>query len=419
MTVKASHRMLMNGALDGIRILDLTRVLAGPWCTQTLADLGAEVIKVERPEIGDDTRHWGPPFLRDRAGEPTEQATYYACCNRNKRSVTIDLASHDGQTIVQKMATESDVVVENFKVGGLKPYGLDYESLRELNPRLIYCSITGFGQTGPYSKRAGYDLVAQAMSGMMSITGHADEEVGSRPLRAGVAITDLFAGLYAATGILAAVQARHSTGIGQHIDISLLDVGMAMLANQGVGYLNTGDVPQRQGNSHPSLAPYQDFQTSDGSMLLAIGNDGQFSRFCETVQHSEWATDPRYETNTRRVANRVELVALIAEVMRTRRTHEWIKLFESRAVPSGPINSIDEAFADPHVLDRCIAVKMRRDAGDGVGVISSIANPIRLSENPPRLTIAPPTLGQHTVEVLEEFGIDGNEHRRLRSLGIV
>src|SRR4051812_35217341 len=262
------------GALAGIKVLDLSRVLAGPWCTQILADLGADVVKIERPESGDDTRHWGPPFLKDANGNDTEQAAYYASCNRNKRSVTIDMSRAEGQALIRRMGADSDILVENFKVGGLKQYGLDYESLKAINPRLIYCSITGFGQDGPYAERAGYDLLIQASSGMMSITGRADNEPGGGGVRGGVALTDLFTGVYASTAILAALQVRHQTGLGQHVDMALLDVGMAILANQAAGYLNTGGIPQRQGNSHPSLAPYQDFPTADGAMLLAIGNDG-------------------------------------------------------------------------------------------------------------------------------------------------
>ena len=288
-TPSAAHRAqptaapATTGALSHIRVLDLSRVLAGPWCTQILADMGADVIKIEKPGEGDDTRRWGPPFLNDDQGERTDQASYYNACNRNKRSVTIDIATPQGQALIRQMALQSDVLVENFKVGGLQRYGLDYESLRALNPRLIYCSVTGFGQTGPYAERAGYDLMIQAMCGLMSVTGRADSEPGGGPMRVGVAAIDLFTGLYASTAILAALEARHQTGRGQHIDMALFDVGMSILANQAAGYLNTGAVPQRQGNSHPSLAPYQDFPSSDGAVLLAIGNDGQFARFCHAA----------------------------------------------------------------------------------------------------------------------------------------
>ncbi|RYY78275.1 MAG: CoA transferase, partial [Comamonadaceae bacterium] len=393
------------GALAGIKVLDLSRVLAGPWCTQTLADLGADVVKIERPGAGDDTRQWGPPFLKDAAGNDTDQAAYFACCNRNKRSVTVDMATPDGQALLQRMAAGSDVVVENFKVGGLRAYGLDYESLKAFNPRLIYCSITGFGQDGPYAKRAGYDLMVQAMSGMMSITGRADGTPGGGPQRVGVALTDTFTGMYAATAILAALQARHRTGRGQYIDMSLLDVGMALLANQTTGYLNSGTVPQRQGNTHPSLAPYQDFPTADGSMLLAIGNDGQFGRFCAAVGRPEWSADPRYASNTLRVRNRATLIPAMEEVTRGRTTAEWIALLEDKAVPCGPINDIAQAFDDPQVQARGLAIDLPRAAGDGIDTIRGVASPLRLSEHPPVLRHAPPALGQHTDEVLAEWGV--------------
>ena len=307
------------GALAGIQVLDLSRVLAGPWCTQMLADLGADVVKVERPGAGDDTRHWGPPFLKDAQGNDTNQASYFTACNRNKRSVTIDMATPEGQALIRQMAQQADVVVENFKVGGLRQYGLDHESLRALNPRLIYCSVTGFGQDGPYAERAGYDLMVQAMTGLMSVTGRADSEPGGGPLRVGVAVIDLFTGLYASNAILAALHARQQTGEGQHIDMALLDVGMAVLANQAAGFLATGQAPGRMGNSHPSLAPYQDFPTQDGAMLLAIGNDGQFQRFCAAAGQPEWAQDARFATNTLRVQHRAALIPAMEAVTRAGR----------------------------------------------------------------------------------------------------
>ena len=415
MTDFTSHE----GALAGIRVLDLSRVLAGPWCTQALADLGADVVKIERPVVGDDTRHWGPPFLHDAQGEATPQAAYFACCNRNKRSVTIDMATPDGQALLRRMACESDVLVENFKVGGLAAYGLDYASLSALNPRLVYCSVTGFGQDGPYAKRAGYDLMVQAMSGMMSITGRADDMPGGGPQRVGVAVTDTFTGMYAATSILAALHARHRTGRGQHIDMALLDVGMAMLANQSTGYLNAGNVPQRTGNTHPSLAPYQDFPTADGAMLLAIGNDGQFARFSVAAGHPEWSSDPRYASNVQRVRNRASLIPAMEEVTRTRSTADWIALLEDKAVPCGPINDIAQAFADPQVQARGVALELRRDAGDGVATVAGVASPMRLSEHPPVLRHAPPALGQHTDEVLAEMGLDSDEIARLRANAVL
>ncbi|WP_418146425.1 CaiB/BaiF CoA-transferase family protein [Variovorax paradoxus] len=406
-------------ALDGIKVLDLSRVLAGPWCTQILADLGADVIKIERPGVGDDTRTWGPPFIKDADGNDTDQASYFTACNRNKRSVTVDMATPDGQALLKQMAAQADIVVENFKTGGLKQYGLDHESLRAANPRLVYCSVTGFGHDGPYAERAGYDLMIQAMTGMMSITGRPDGEPGGGPLRVGVALTDLFTGVYASTAILAALQVRGRTGEGQHIDMALLDVGMAILANQASAFLNTGKAPQRQGNTHPSLAPYQDFPTLDGSMLLAIGNNGQFARFCEAAGHAEWAADARFASNTLRVKHRGVLIPMMEELTRTRSTADWVALLEDKAVPCGPINDIAQAFDDAQVKSRGLAVTLPRDAGDGIASITGVASPLRLTATPPVLRHAPPALGQHTREVLAEFGIDGARFDALRAAGVV
>ncbi|MCU4122226.1 CaiB/BaiF CoA transferase family protein [Variovorax sp. N23] len=407
------------GALAGLKVLDLSRVLAGPWCTQILADLGADVVKIERPGVGDDTRGWGPPFLKDADGHDTTQSTYFTACNRNKRSVTVDMATPEGQALLQRMAAQSDVVVENFKTGGLAQYGLDYQSLKAANPRLIYCSVTGFGHDGPHAQRAGYDLMIQATSGMMSITGRPDDVPGGGPLRVGVALTDLFTGVYASTAILAALEVRHRTGEGQHIDMALLDVGMAILANQASAFLNTGDVPQRQGNTHPSLAPYQEFQTQDGAMLLAIGNNGQFARFCEAAGHAEWAADERFATNTLRVKHRDVLIPLMQDVTRTRSTAAWIALLEDKAVPCGPINNIAQAFDDEQVKARGLAVTLPRDAGDGIASITGVASPLRLSATPPVLRRAPPALGQHTDEVLAEWGVDPAQIAALRAAGVV
>ena len=410
-------------ALPHIKVLDLSRILAGPWCTQMLADLGADVIKVEKPGEGDDTRHWGPPFLKDERGTATEHASYFTSCNRNKRSVTIDIAKPAGQAIIKQMAAQSDVLVENFKVGGLAHYGLDYESLKAINPRLIYCSITGFGQTGPYAQRAGYDLMMQAMSGMMSITGQPDGAPGEGPLRAGVAITDVFTGIYATSAILAAIEVRHRTGAGQRIDMSLLDVGMAILANQAAGYLNTGAVPLRQGNSHPSLAPYQDFPTLDGAMLLAIGNDGQFSRFSHAVGKPEWACDARFVTNPSRNIHRDELIPLIVEVTRTRTTADWLALLADKAVPCGPINRVDQAFAEPQVVARNLvvnqAVAKESFGSSAIKNIATVASPLRLQDTPPVIKHAPPALGQHTQEVLTGLGLDVAAIQALRNAGVV
>ncbi|WP_339088400.1 CaiB/BaiF CoA-transferase family protein [Variovorax paradoxus] len=414
--------MTMNkpaAALDGIKVLDLSRVLAGPWCTQILADLGADVVKIERPGVGDDTRTWGPPFVKDADGNDTDQASYFTACNRNKRSVTIDMATPDGQALLRQMAAQADIVVENFKTGGLKQYGLDQESLRAANPRLIYCSVTGFGHDGPYAERAGYDLMIQAMTGMMSITGRPDDAPGGGPLRVGVALTDLFTGVYASTAILAALQVRDRTGEGQHIDMALLDVGMAILANQASAFLNTGKAPGRQGNTHPSLAPYQDFPTQDGAMLLAIGNNGQFARFCEACGHPEWASDARFATNTLRVKHRGVLIPMMEELTRTRTTAAWVTLLEDKAVPCGPINDIAQAFDDAQVKARGLAVTLPRDAGDGIASITGVASPLRLSATPPVLRHAPPALGQHTREVLAEMGVDTARFDALRAAGVV
>ena len=404
--------------LAGIKVVELARILAGPWAGQVLADLGAEVVKVESPE-GDDTRHWGPPFLQDAQGQDTDQASYFAACNRNKRSVTIDMSKPQGQALIRQLAGQADVLVENFKVGGLAKYGLDYASLAALNPRLVYCSVTGFGQTGPYAERAGYDLLIQASSGMMSITGRADGEPGGGGVRVGVALTDLFTGVYASTAVLAALRAREQTGRGQHVDMALLDVGMAILANQAAGYLNTGKVPQRQGNSHPSLAPYQDFPTADGAMLLAIGNDGQFARWCEAAGRPEWSRDARFATNTARVHNRTALIPAMEELTRQRSTAQWVALLEDKAVPCGPINDIGQAFADPQVVARGLRLDLPRDAGDGIASVAGVASPLRLSEHPPVLRHAPPALGQHTEAVLRELGLQDADIAGLRSAQVI
>jgi formyl-CoA transferase len=412
-----------DGALPHIKVLDLSRVLAGPWCTQMLADLGADVVKVEKPGEGDDTRHWGPPFLQDAQGNATGHATYFTACNRNKRSVTIDMAKPEGQALIRQMALQSDVLVENFKVGGLAKYGLDYASLKALNPRLIYCSITGFGQDGPYAERAGYVLMIQAMTGMMDITGRADGTPGGGPQRVGVALTDLFTGVYACSAILAAIEVRHRTGQGQLIDMALLDVGMAILANQAAGFLNTGKLPQRQGNSHPSLAPYQDFPTADGAMLLAIGNDGQFARFCQATGQTQWAQDARFASNTLRVENRSALIPAIEAITRERTTAQWIALLEDKAVPCGPINTVAQAFADDQVLARKIRVNQalahENSEFSAIESIATVASPLRLIDNPAVLHRAPPALGEHTDAVLAGLGLDAVAIEKLRQQGVV
>lgn len=407
----------MNGALSHISVLDLSRVLAGPWAGQVLADLGAEVIKIERPGGGDDTRSWGPPFLRDAQGNDGADAAYYLCANRNKKSVTVDFTTPEGQAIVRNLARKSDVLLENFKVGGLAAHGLDYESLRAVNPRLIYCSITGFGQTGPYAPRAGYDLLVQAMGGLMSITGRQDDEPGAGPQKAGVAVTDILTGLYAAIGILAALSHRDRTGIGQHIDLGLLDVQVACLANQAMNYLVSGRAPRRSGNAHPNLVPYQDFPTSDGDVVIAVGNDAQFARLCGVLALAELAADPSFASNKQRVLNRRELIHTLSAVTVTHPTAHWVAALESVGVPAGPINDLDAVFADPQVRARGMRVEMAHPVA---GTVSLVANPLRLSETPVTYRSAPPPLGAQTREVLiERLGLSAGDVEQLRAKGIV
>ena len=404
------------GALAGLKVLDLSRVLAGPWASQLLGDLGAEVIKVEKPGSGDDTRGWGPPWLSDGAGKPTADAAYFLCTNRNKRSLTVDMTRPEGQTILRELAARCDVVLENFKVGGLKAYGLDYESLATINPRLVYCSITGFGQDGPYAARAGYDFLIQGMGGLMSVTGRAEGEEGAGPQKVGVALTDILTGLYAGNAIMAALLHREKTGQGQHIDLALLDVQVACLANQAMNYLVSGRAPRRMGNGHPNIVPYQDFPTADGDMILAIGNDGQFARFCELAGHGEWARDERFATNAARVKHRTELLPLLRRTTVLKTTAEWIALLENAAVPCGPINDLAGVFTDPQVIHRKLRVDMPHAAG---GNAPQVANPIRYSATPIDYRLAPPLLGQDTQAILRELGRGDEEMARLKAAGVV
>jgi crotonobetainyl-CoA:carnitine CoA-transferase CaiB-like acyl-CoA transferase len=400
-----------------LTVLDLSRVLAGPWCGQILADLGADVIKVERPGAGDDTRGWGPPFLRDTGGHDTADAAYYLCANRNKRSLTVDFTTAEGQAIIKSLARQSDVVLENFKVGGLAAYGLDYRSLRADHPELVYCSITGFGQTGPYAPRAGYDLLVQAMGGMMSITGRSDDEPGGGPQRAGVAVTDLFTGFYATIGILAALAHRDRTGIGQQIDIGLFDVQVACLANQAMNYLVSGAAPRRHGNAHPNLVPYQDFPTSDGHVLAAVGNDGQFARFCAVLGLPELAGDPRFTANKDRVTNRAELIPMLSAVTVANTTAHWAAALERVGVPAGPINTIDAVFADPQVRARHMRIDLPHPAA---GSVPLVASPLNLSETPVSYRRAPPTLGADSAVILRErLGMSDAAIETLKAKGIV
>ncbi|AFK56556.1 CaiB/BaiF CoA transferase family protein [Tistrella mobilis] len=404
------------GALSHIRVLDLSRVLAGPWASQILGDLGAEVLKIERPGAGDDTRGWGPPYAEAADGSARE-AAYFLTTNRNKSSVAIDMGTEEGATLIRRLAAESDVVIENFKVGGLKKYGLDQESLRALNPRLIYCSITGFGQTGPYAPRAGYDFMIQAMGGLMSVTGEPDEVPGGGPVKVGVALVDVMTGLYATIGVLAALAHRERTGAGQYIDLALLDVSVATLANQAMNYLVSGKAPGRMGNAHPNIVPYQAFATQDGHLVLAIGNDEQFRRFAAEAGHPDWGTDPRFATNAQRVANRAALVPLVAGAVATRTTDDWIAALESKAVPCGPINTLDRVFADPQVQARGLA---RQIAHPALGSVPTVANPLNLSATPVDYARAAPRLGVDTDETLGRLlGLDVAALADLRKRGVI
>ncbi len=389
-----------SGALSHLRVLDLSRVLAGPWASQTLGDLGATIIKVERPGSGDDTRQWGPPFLQDLQGQDSSDSAYYLCTNRNKQSISVDFTKQAGQDLLRELVKSCDVLIENFKVGSLKAYGLDYATLQAINPRLVYCSITGFGQTGPYAHRAGYDFLIQGMGGLMSVTGRPDGAAGAGPMKVGVAMTDIMTGLYASTAILAALSARELSGVGQQIDLALLDVQVACLANQSMNYLYNGKSPVRMGNSHPNTVPYQDFPTADGHMILATGNDGQFARFCVAAGQAEWSDDLRFKTNAARVENRGLLISMLNEVTRTHSTQAWVALLEKVAVPCGPINTIADVFADPQVQARGMQIAMQHPVG---GEIPLVASPIRLSGTPVQYRSAPPQLGQHNHVVLSEM----------------
>jgi crotonobetainyl-CoA:carnitine CoA-transferase CaiB-like acyl-CoA transferase len=392
----------MSCPLDGIRVLDLSRVLAGPWASQTLADLGAEVIKIERPGTGDDTRSWGPPYATDARGKSTNDSAYFLSTNRGKKSVAIDITDPQGQNAIREIARTSDILIENFKVGGLARYGLDYDTLAPINPRLVYCSITGFGQTGPYRDHAGYDFMVQGLGGLMSITGAPDNKPGGGPIKVGVAVADIFTGLYATIGILAALRHREQTGRGDYIDMALLDVQVAVLANQALNYLMSGVSPTRLGNAHPNIVPYQTFATSDGHFILAVGNDSQFRRFCETAGCPELADDERFANNPARVANREILVPLIEAQTRRRPTGRWIADLEAAGVPCGPINDLEAVFADEQVRHRGLRLDLPHAAA---GTVPSVACPIRFLHANLNLRSGPPALGEHTREVLgNSFG---------------
>jgi crotonobetainyl-CoA:carnitine CoA-transferase CaiB-like acyl-CoA transferase len=390
----------MASPLAGVRILDLTRILAGPWATQNLADLGAEVIKVERPGQGDDTRQMGPPFVHDQeTGEETD-AAYFLSCNRGKESVAIDIATSEGRQLIVALAAKCDVLIENYKVGGLEKYGLDYATLHAELPNLIYCSLTGFGQTGPYKKRAGYDYLIQAMGGLMSVTGEADHNPGGGPQRAGVALADILSGMYATVAVLAALRHRDQGGGGQQIDIGMLDVQVAVLANQGMNYLTTGKAPKRMGNGHPNIVPYQTFPAADGHIILAVGNDAQYRRMCQAMDRPDLGADPKFRTISDRVANREVLIPMLIEITCLRTVDEWVTIMEAVDVPCGPINSIDRTFSDPQVLARNMRLDLPHSRS---GSVPTIASPMRFSETPVEYKRAPPVLGEHTIEVLQRM----------------
>ena len=410
MTEASSRRPLSH-----LRVLDLSRVLAGPWATQNLADMGAEVIKVERPEVGDDTRSWGPPFVNSGNGERGD-AAYFMSANRGKKLITVDLASAEGQELIRALAAKSDIVVENYKVGTLARYGLDHASLRALDPRLIYCSITGFGQSGPYAPLPGYDFVFQGMGGLMSLTGVPDGRPGAEPMKVGVAVADLMTGMYATVGILGALEHRNVTGQGQYLDMALLDCLIAMTSYQAINYFISGETPQRLGNGHPNIVPYQVFACKDGHIILAVANDGQFRSFCKTAGKPEWADDERFKVGAARTANRDALIALIAALMPERTMQQWMVLLESANVPCGPINTLPQVYQDPQVRHRGMKVQMQH----ATGPVSLLGSPLRFSDTPVTYEAAPPLLGQHTAEVLRDvLGIGDEQLRALRGRGVV
>ncbi|MDL2354297.1 MAG: CaiB/BaiF CoA-transferase family protein [Pseudomonadota bacterium] len=417
MAQPTDHHSPLPTSLGHIRVLDLSRVLAGPWCAQNLADLGADVIKIERPGSGDDTRAWGPPYAKDAAGHDTTEAAYYLAANRGKRSVTVDIASADGQALLRELVAHADVVLENFKVGHLARYGLDYASLKAIKPDLVYCSVTGFGQDGPYAHRAGYDFLIQGMGGFMSITGERDDLPGGGPQKAGVAITDLMTGMYATVAVLAALTHRDRTGEGQHIDMALLDVQVAMLANMASNYHTSGKAPKRWGNAHANIVPYQTFACADGHIIVATGNDGQYQKFVEAGGCAELAADPRFATNPLRVQNRAVLVPLLDQMVLRRTRTEWIALLEAVGVPCGPINDIADVFANEQVIARGIAIDMPHPSA---GKVTLVRSPMKLSATPVATDKAPPLLGQHTDEVLREvLGRSDADIAALRAKGVL
>lgn len=407
----------MSGALSNIRVLDLSRVLAGPWSSQALADLGAEVIKIERPGSGDDTRAWGPPYLKDQAGNDTSEAAYFLSANRGKQSVTVNVSKPEGQDIIRRLAKESDVFIENYKVGDMARYGLSYADLKKINPRLIYCSITGFGQDGPMAHLPGYDFIIQGIGGLMSITGERDDLPGGGPQKVGVAVADLMTGLYSTIAILAALNHRHESGEGQYIDMALLDVQVATMANMNMNYLASGMIPKRQGNAHANIVPYQVFNAQDGELIIAVGNDSQFIKFCDVIGSPELATDERYATNTNRIRHREVLIALLQDILVKRTVAEWIARIEPAGVPCGPINNIAQVFEHPQVRHRGMRIDLPHPSA---GTTPMVANPIKFSATPVTYGKAPPTLGQHTKQILSTIGgFSDSDIARLAERGII
>src|SRR5436189_2727334 len=409
--------MHMAGPLSHIRVLDLSRVLAGPWAGQNLADLGAEVIKVERPGSGDDSRAFGPPWVKDKDGRDTKDSAYYTSATRGKKSITIDISRPEGQKLVRELAAKSDVLIENYKYGDLSRYGLGFEDLRETNPRLVYCSVTGFGQTGPYRERPGYDFMIQGMGGMMSVTGEPDDAPGGGPQRAGVPVADIITGMYASIAICAALAHRAESGAGQHLDLALLDSQIALLAYQNTNYFSTGSPPKRIGNLHPNIVPYQPFRTRDGSVILACGNDNLYGKFCEAAGCPELAADARFASNGKRVENRAELTQLLSQVFAQRTTREWVELLDAAGVANGPINDIAQVFQEPQVKARGVKIELEHPLA---GKLPLVASPMRFSETPLEHNLAPPVLGQHTEEILREvLKLGEPEIARLRADGVI
>ena len=407
----------MAGPLSHIRVLDLSRVLAAPWTGQNLADLGAEVFKIERPQKGDDSRAFGPPWLKDASGAETSESAYFACANRGKKSITVNLASPDGQRIVRELAAKCDVLLENYKPGDLARYGLGYDDLKKVNPRLIYCSVTGFGHTGPYRDRPGYDFMIQGMGGLMSVTGERDDLPGGGPQKAGIPIADVMTGMYATIAVCAALANRAESGIGQHLDLALFDSLVAVLANQGANYLATGVSPRRLGNAHPNIVPYQTFKTADGDVILACGNDNLFRKFCEVAKCQHLAADERFATNGKRVENRAELTALLNDIFRARTTHDWTEALEAAGVPNGPINTLEEVFREPQAVARGLKIEIPHPLA---GKVALIRSPMRFSETQVEHTVPPPLLGEHTEEILRGvLGRSDAEIARLRADGAV